>query len=101
MPPAPPLRWPTSDRQERPPEPRAINTPRSAWSYAQRVVWAAPHDAAADNWPEDLIGQCEPVANSMAASLIGNPAHIRLTATVVDPSGVAVAGELPRRLTSH
>lgn len=89
----------TLDRQERPPEPRAINTPRNAWSYSQRVVWAMPADRHAENWPQDLISQIEPVANAMAAGLIGDPGSVRLSATVIDTGGVPVAGEPRRTLT--
>lgn len=88
----------TLDRQERPPEPRAIHTPRNAWSYAQRVVWAAASDRVADGWPKDVIGDTEPVANAMAADLIGRPGDLRISATVIDAAGAPVAGQARRIL---
>ena len=87
----------TLDRQERPPEPTVTSTPRNAWSYTQRVVWALPADRRAEGWPDDLIAQTEPVANAMAAELIGRADAFKLSATVVDAARAPVGGE-PRRV---
>lgn len=86
----------TLDRQERPPEPRVTATPRSAWTYTQRVAWALPADSKAEDWPDDLIARTEPVANAMAAELLGKAEDFKLKARVIGPAGAPIAGEAPR-----
>jgi hypothetical protein len=64
------------DKQQRPPEVRAIDTPHSTRGYTQRVVvalqssglgpWAGIADA-------DLAAQVEPRLNAWLASLLGSP----------------------------
>jgi len=88
----------TLDRQERPPEPRVIATPRDAWSYAQRVIWSLPADRRVEGWPGDVAAAAEPVANAMAAELIGKPDAFQLSATVIDAEGTPVAGEPARKI---
>ena len=55
-----------------------------------------PHDRADDAWPADFIAATEPVANAMAAELLGDPDDYRITATVVGADGAMIPGELPR-----
>ncbi len=80
------------DRQERPPEALAIQTPRKCWGYAQRVLWMLPADADAAGWPEDLVSRTEPGANAIAARLIGSRRRFVLAAHAIDQQGAPLAG---------
>jgi hypothetical protein len=65
------------DRQQRPPEARAVDTPHSTRGYTQRVVVAmqsvalGPWSGVAD---EDLPALAEPQLNTWIGALLGDPA---------------------------
>jgi hypothetical protein len=82
------------DRQERPPEPLSVQTPRKCWGYVQRLLWTMPDGAAADGWTDDLVSRIEPGANAMAARLIGPIGRFVFSAHVIDADGRPLATPL-------
>jgi hypothetical protein len=66
----------TLDKQQRPPETRGLDTPRSTRGYTQRVV-VAMQSAAVGPWAGvadgDLAGRVEPRLNAWLAALLGDP----------------------------
>ena len=75
------------DRQERPPDPQVVRTPRTGLAYTQRVLAltadtrpAAPWDTA----PLDTRARCAPRVNAWVASLLPPPDTIRFGGRVVD-----------------
>ena len=75
------------DKQERPPETRAVDTPHSTRGYTQRVVVAmqstslGPWAGVADG---DLAAQVEPRLNAWLASLLGAPGGYVFGASIFD-----------------
>jgi hypothetical protein len=64
------------DKQQRPPETRGIDTPRSTRGYTQRLV-AAMQSTAVGAWAgvadDDLAASVEPRLNAWLATLLGDP----------------------------
>ena len=79
------------DRQDRPPEPQSVETPRAAWGYVQRVMWTLPATETAEGWPEDVVSRVEPGANALAALLIGDPERFEIGAHAVSADGTPLA----------
>jgi hypothetical protein len=78
------------DRQERPPEPEIIRTPRTGVGYTQRLAVAMTATALAAPWdgaPTDTRARCAPHANAWVATLLPPPADIRFAGRLVDEDG--------------
>ncbi len=75
------------DKQQRPPEARAIDTPHSTRGYTQRVV-VALQSVALGPWAgianNDLAAQVEPRLNAWLARLLGDPADYVFGARVMN-----------------
>lgn len=75
------------DKQQRPPDARVVDTPRSTRGYTQRVVVAmqsaalGPWAGVADN---DLAAQVEPCLNAWLGGLLGDPARYVFQARLMD-----------------
>jgi hypothetical protein len=82
------------DRQERPPTPEIVRTPRTGLAYTQRLAVAmsattppAPWDGA----PTDTRARCAPHANAWMATLLPPPDTIRFAGTLIHDDGTEVA----------
>ena len=75
------------DKQQRPPEARAVDTPHSTRGYTQRVV-VALQSVAVGAWAgvadTDLAAQVEPRLNSWLARILGDPAGYVFGAKLMD-----------------
>ena len=75
------------DKQQRPPEARVIQSPRSSRGYTQRVVVALQTSEAAD-WAafsaDDLSARVEPRLNAWLARLLGDPGRYAFAARVLE-----------------
>jgi hypothetical protein len=75
------------DKQQRPPDTRVMDTPRSTRGYTQRVVVAmqptglGPWAGVAD---DDLAAQVEPRLNAWLAGLLGDPANYVFSAKLMN-----------------
>jgi hypothetical protein len=78
------------DRQQRPPETRAMDTPHSTRGYTQRVVVAMQSDAPGA-WAgvagNDLAAHVEPRLNAWLAALLGDPANYVFGASIFTAVG--------------
>jgi hypothetical protein len=72
------------DQQQRPPEPRVVETPRSTRGCTQRVV-VAMQSADAGSWAalDDLAAQVEPRLNAWLARLLGDASRYRFFGRVL------------------
>ena len=75
------------DKQQRPPEPRVTDTPRSTRGHTQRVV-IAMQSTAAPGWAGvaegDLAAQVEPRLSAWLAGLLGDPGQYLFGAKLMD-----------------
>jgi hypothetical protein len=73
-----------------PPDLDVIETPRAGTASTHRLLAiAASKDAP--GWTTTPRGQAEPRLNSLAATLLGNPAHVRARARFADAAGAELA----------
>lgn len=84
------------DKQQRPPEPRVIETPRASRGYTQRVV-VALQSGDAQGWaafaPDELSARVEPRLNAWLARLLGDPARFAFAARVLELQTVGGAAQ--------
>lgn len=81
------------DRQERPPEPQVVRTPRSGLLFQQRVALVLQADDPPEAWavfPRDPRARAEPRLNAWVAGLLGDPARVRLAARVLREGGAVI-----------
>jgi len=69
-----------------PPEIEVVKTPRSGTALTYRLMTAAI-DVSAPGWAVTPRAQAEPRLNAWAASLLGNPAKVRIRARYVNAQG--------------
>ncbi|MGP4091953.1 hypothetical protein ACTWQJ_47430, partial [Streptomyces sp. KR55] len=77
------------DKQERPPEPEVVRTPRSGISYTQKVVVAVDQEAARAAWRplRDARAEAAPKLNAWAASVLPDPGELRFWGVLTSPAG--------------
>jgi hypothetical protein len=88
------------DRQGIPPRMDFVRTPRSGTSYTQRVLVLLGRDQAPVAWsaiPMDPRGAVDPRLNAWIGRLVGDPARVRVAATVTTGNaGHEVSVALPQ-----
>jgi hypothetical protein len=80
------------DKQQRPPEPEVVRTPRSGIAYTQRVLVAMGEDRAPEPWralSRDPRATAAPRANAWAAHLLPEPSSIRFAGRLTTGEGGA------------
>ncbi|MEU1818816.1 hypothetical protein ABZ543_27045 [Streptomyces roseifaciens] len=77
------------DKQERPPEPEVVRTPRSGTGYTQKVVAAVDHEVAREAWRplRDARAEAAPMLNAWAAHLLPDPGAFRFWGVLTSPAG--------------
>jgi len=73
------------DRQERPPDPRVVHTPRSGAMFTQRVLLVLQDEALPAGWGgvrTDLRAQVEPRLNAWIGARLGDPGRYVMQANV-------------------
>jgi hypothetical protein len=79
------------DKQQRPPEPEVVRTPRSGLAYTQRVLVAMGEERAPELWralSRDPRATAAPLANAWAAHLLPDPSSIRFAGRLTAAEGV-------------
>jgi len=91
----------TLDRQERPPEPAVVKTPRTGRAYSQRVMILLGSDAPAPGWGNlmDARARAEPRLNTWVGALLGLPAHMSFAARVLKRADASAPPVEVRRLS--
>jgi hypothetical protein len=81
------------DRQERPPDPEVVRTPRTGVVYTQKVLVAVGTGPARAPWraARDARSDAAPALNAWAASLLPDPADIVFWGELTSPGGNGAA----------